>query len=290
MCMEFSVLNFLDASALLYEKFSKSEPFAAGKIGNAELMCAYNYFVYKHRNQPVQWSPTVEQETCVNAGVFPKTEQARVNFAETLAESLKNMDVVASWNGGLKEFEQRLILSSNKDCTLVELTALEPFYSGIPWSTHLKGKNVLVVSPFVESIKNQYKNRSKLWANPSVLPDFNLITLYHPTSKAVSAKQNKYDSWQHMVEDMKEQMSKIAFDVALIGTGASSLPLTVHAKTLGKQAIHLGGPLQILFGIRGKRWDNMKIFSQFFYNEHWIRPSENEIPAGYKAIEDGCYW
>ena len=288
--MQFNVLGFMDGSVAIYEKFATNMPAAIGKIGNAELMCAYNYFVYHHRNQAVQWSPTVVQEIFVNAGVFPQTEQARIYFSETLSESLKLVDIAASWNGGLREFEQRLILSNNKDCQLVDLMSLEPFYSGLPWSTHLKGKNVLVISPFVESIQQQYKQREKLWANPNVLPEFNLITLYHPTSKAVSDKQNKYDSWEQMVSDIKEKMSHIDFDVALIGTGASSLPLTVHAKALGKQAIHLGGPLQILFGIKGKRWDQMKIFSEHFYNQFWIRPGEEEIPQGFKAVEDGCYW
>lgn len=289
--MSFNVLNFLEGSVVLYEKFASANPFAAGKIGNAELMCAYNYFYCLHKNAGnIDWSPTVIQEIFVNAGVFPQTEDMRIKFCNMLADALKCMDVVASWNGGLKEFEQRFILNNNKDCVLVDLQSLEPFYSGVPWSSHLKDKNVLVVSPFVKSIQKQYNNRQQLWKNPQVLPDFNLIPLFHPTSKAITGEKNKYERWDQMIQDIQDQMSNINFDVALVGTGASSLPITAHAKKLGKQAIHLGGPLQILFGIKGQRWDGMKIFKDIFYNEHWIRPDEEEIPSGFKAVEGGCYW
>ena len=75
----------------------------------------------------------------------------------------------------------------------------------------------------------------------------------------------------------------------LIGTGASSLPLIAHAKKRGKKAIHLGGPLQLLFGIKGGRWSNGDI-GKYFYNEHWISPSTEETPEKYKNIEGGCYW
>ena len=44
---------------------------------------------------------------------------------------------------------------------------------------------------------------------------------------------------------------KFDFDVALIGCGAYGFPLAAKLKTAGKQAIHLGGVLQALFGIKG---------------------------------------
>lgn len=57
----------------------------------------------------------------------------------------------------------------------------------------------------------------------------------------------------------------------------------------GKKAIHLGGPLQLLFGIKGGRWDNGDI-GKVFYNEYWTRPLLEETPEKFKNIEGGCYW
>ena len=55
------------------------------------------------------------------------------------------------------------------------------------------------------------------------------------------------------------------------------------------KGIHMGGATQILFGIRGSRWDRMPFFQQL-YNEYWIRPLAQETPANFKKVERGCYW
>jgi len=288
--MDFNVLNFLDGSVEILEKFKSNKPLCIGKIGNAELMCAYNYYYAQHhQQQPIPWNSTVVKEIYINAGVFPQTEESRIYFSEQLSDAVTNADVMAPWNKGLGDFELRFIRSRSNSCSLVDLQSLEPFYSGLPWSSELEGKNVLVVSPFTETIKKQYEQREKIWSNPRVLPSFNLKTIYHPTSKAISGEKNKYVSWKEMVDDIKYQMFNTEFDIALIGTGASSLPLTSFAKQINRQAIHLGGSLQLLFGIKGKRWEQMKIFDHF-YNDHWTRPSNDETPEGYKLVEDGTYW
>ena len=291
MRMNYKVLGFLDGAVELYEWFKGDKPFCAGKIGNAELMCAYNYFYAQHLKQnPIQWSPVIEKEIFFNAGVFPQTEEARIYFSEELSKAVANTDVISPWNSGLGDFEKRFILSRNPNSVLVDLQSLEPFYCGLPWSSLLKGKNVLVITPFTETFKNQYANREKIWENPNVLPEFNLITLHHPTSKGIDSSMNPYSTWKDMVNDIKEKMSKIDFDVALIGTGASSLPLASYAKTLGKKAIHLGGALQLLFGVKGKRWEQMKIFNNHFFNKHWVRPSALETPKDCELVEGATYW
>jgi phytoene dehydrogenase-like protein len=88
---------------------------------------------------------------------------------------------------------------------------------------------------------------------------------------------------------MCAQINALDFDVAIIGAGAYGLPLAAHIKRLGKKAIQLGGATQILFGIRGRRWDRMPFF-QGLYNEHWVRPLPEETPLNFQSVEDGCYW
>ena len=53
----------------------------------------------------------------------------------------------------------------------------------------------------------------------------------------------------------------------------------------------MGGGTQILFGIKGKRWDEHDVISTF-YNEHWVRPSDEEIPERMEnmRIDTGHYW
>ncbi len=165
---------------------------------------------------------------------------------------------------------------------------LEPYYHNEPWSIALKGKKVLVVYPFEDSIKNQYAIHNKLFANKDILPDFELIT-FKPVQSIAGNKPDKFETWFEALEFMKDKISDIDFDIAIIGAGAYGLPLAAHVKRIGKKAIQLGGATQILFGIKGIRWESIPLISVLF-NEHWINPLPAERPDGYKKIENGCYW
>ena len=84
------------------------------------------------------------------------------------------------------------------------------------------------------------------------------------------------------------------FDIALIGAGCYSLPLCSYIKNnKQKIAFHLGGGLQMMFGVYGNRWfqnGNMSDFFKQYINEHWTRPSDDEKPSGYKKQENGAYF
>jgi glycine/D-amino acid oxidase-like deaminating enzyme len=89
---------------------------------------------------------------------------------------------------------------------------------------------------------------------------------------------------------MCRKIDAIDFDIAIIGAGAYGLPMAAHVKRRGKKAVHLGGATQLLFGIRGKRWDTDYPHLQPLFNEHWARPLPTETPPNAKTIEAGCYW
>jgi hypothetical protein len=93
---------------------------------------------------------------------------------------------------------------------------------------------------------------------------------------------------------MKSEINKQDYDVCLIGCGAYGFPLAAHVKRMGKKAIHMGGSLQLLFGIKGKRWENSNYNPIYNYsklmNEHWVYPGEEEKPQNAASVEGGCYW
>lgn len=78
------------------------------------------------------------------------------------------------------------------------------------------------------------------------------------------------------------------------------LPLAAHAKKQGKKAVHLGGSLQLLFGIKGRRWEDpyygVKEWGipygsySSLINEYWVRADKNEKPQNAMQVESGCYW
>jgi hypothetical protein len=90
---------------------------------------------------------------------------------------------------------------------------------------------------------------------------------------------------------MKSEIDKTEYDICIIGCGAYGLPLAAHVKRMGKKSIHLGGVTQLLFGIKGKRWEEYIVWPYMnLFNEHWIRPGERSSVKNGNSVEGGCYW
>ncbi|MBD4336261.1 hypothetical protein GUH15_09405, partial [Xanthomonas citri pv. citri] len=76
--------------------------------------------------------------------------------------------------------------------------------------------------------------------------------------------------WFEALEYMESEISKMDFDIALIGCGAYGMCLAAHVKRMGKTAIHLAGWTQMLFGVYGKRWVEDQPEYAKFINQFWI--------------------
>jgi len=112
--------------------------------------------------------------------------------------------------------------------------------------------------------------------------------------QSIAGECTEFSDWFAALESMKNAMDKVEYDICLIGCGAYGFPLAAHAKRRGKKGFHMGGSLQLLFGIRGKRWENPDYNPFYNYarlmNEHWIKPSEEERPRAAQMVECACYW
>ncbi len=170
-----------------------------------------------------------------------------------------------------------------------ELWALEPFRHEKPWSSRLEGKSVLVIHPFADSIKHQFKNfRKELFDDPSVLPDFTLETLV-PFMDGIRDAEPKQDLIDEYLI-LRDEMLQRAFDVVIIGAGPVGFLLAADTKRAGRVSVHLGGATQLLFGTRGKRWGEMAHTTRYF-NRYWIQPSDRETPDQVENKYDrGAYW
>ena len=168
------------------------------------------------------------------------------------------------------------------------LEDLEPIFTKNPWTKALEGKKVLVVHPFVDSITSQYQRKEKLFDN-NVLPDFDLEVI--PAVQSIAGQKTEFKDWFQALDSMKEQIAKRDFDVCILGCGAYGFPLASFVKNMGKQSIHMGGVTQLLFGIKGKRWEQYIVYPYSnLFNEYWVRPNQNETPQQSKVVEGGCYW
>lgn len=282
------------ASDAIKELLAADKPCMICRFGSLELSVVVAYLNLMDLNfiqriwrftygESISWDATLRYKICYNAGFFPPEAKQLCRFAELMLENVAQIDLLGSWHPG--ELRIRDHLPTNAKA--VPITDLEPYYHPYPWSQILSGKKVLVVHPFTETIKRQYAKRELLFSNPDVLPEFELKTLTAIQSSAGSKVE--FPTWFDALKHMYDEMDRIEFDVAIIGAGAYGFPLAAHAKHTGRKAVHLGGSLQLLFGIRGRRWDR-KAFYQKLYNEHWTRPASEETPIGYQRVEGGTYW
>jgi len=94
-------------------------------------------------------------------------------------------------------------------------------------------------------------------------------------------------SWFEVFDDLLQRSLKEDCDIYFISCGCYGLPLCNELKKAGKQAIYIGGILQLLFGLKGKRWDDRGCINCYF-NKYWCYPSTK--PKNFSKIENGCYW
>ena len=292
------------ASELIYNLLASGKPCMIARYGAFELASVVNYLGVRNSHHSLLkyitgkepqwwWNKRLMCFMQSNAGFFPATEENLMKFGEMMVEDSKQVDILGSW---LPD-EETMIAGFKLDLTKVTLLSLEPYWSKNPWSRILEGKKVLVVHPFASLIERQYEEkREALFDDKQVLPKFELKTI-----KAVQSIGGdcQFENWFEALDSMKAQMDATDYDIVLLGCGAYGFPLAAHAKRMGKQAVHLGGALQLLFGIRGKRWDNPEFgaktvcteggYGQLF-NSHWVYPGENEMPKAASQVEDGCYW
>lgn len=272
-----------DANQIIYRKIISGKPFLAARYGDAELRTlVYTLDIdFKFRSSFPQYIKTAMSR---NAGFFPTDDESLLRFGHLLWKSSEQVDLFGVWYNLLEDY---MIHYTAPTAELVELEALEPYRSSQPWSRALKGKKVLVVHPFKDSIEHQFLVKEKLFENQDVLPDFDLIT-YKAIQTNAGGKCD-YPTWFDALNKMYQDIQQLDFDLAIVGCGAYGLPLSAKIKAMGKQAIHLAGATQIMFGIRGARWD-ARAEMQKFFNENWIRPSEAERPKDAQSVEGACYW
>src|ERR1017187_1032900 len=196
------------------------------------------------------------------AGFFPVTDENINRFSALMLEDIKMVDILASWR-----IEETLFKKTLSQVKKIKLRTLEPYFSDDPWSSVLEDKNVLVVHPFNKSIEKQYLTKRELiFKDPRVLPQFKSLQIIKSV-QTIAGNKSPFKDWFEALDYMKMQISSKEFDIAIIGCGAYGFPLAAHVKRMGKKAIHLGGPTQILFGIKGKRWENNPDFKDII-NEH----------------------
>jgi len=156
------------------------------------------------------------------------------------------------------------------------------------WTRELRGKRLLIISPFIDSIKEKLPIREKLYGL-DLFPECEFVFLKPPQTQGTNPSRE-------FIEELNDFIGQIAniiddFDVALVSCGGYGNMVCSQIYKRGRSAIYIGGVLQMYFGVYGTRWEREKPEIMSLYkNEYWSRPKESERPDGFKKIEESCYW
>ena len=279
------------------------------RFGTTEINCINNYLCVHSRKSYYRriweyitdnthtpwWYEDHFKTMSIYSGIFPVCQNTAEKFSERYLLDTPEIDLLACH----QYYEKFMPLRD--DIQRVQLEMLYPFFVERPWTRILKGKKVLVVHPFVDTMKSQYQKRELLFSNPDILPEFELKTL--KAVQTIAGTKSEFASWFEALKYMEDEIDKIDFDIAIVGCGAYGLPLAAHVKRIGKQAVHIAGGTQLLFGILGKRWTeqyqgfwhyrpgiDISLDYHPLFNKYWVYPSQNEKPKDSEQVEGSCYW
>lgn len=293
------------ASNIIYEALMSDKPCMIGRFGSNELLCLVTYLGVKENKRNIfsyisgkytEWWWNEQNFVYMNitAGFFPPSIDKFIQFSKLLLDDIPQLDILGSWLQN-EQVVENYLNSSQK----VHFRLLEPFWSDLPWTSALRKKKVLIVHPFADTILNQYINRDKLFSNPLILPTFKSLNVVKAV-QPLDVNGYRFNDWFEALDYMKSEIDKQDFDVCLIGCGAYGFHLAAHVKRNGKKAVHLGGALQLLFGIKGKRWEDPNYgvkewgipvgsYSDLM-NDYWVRPGDQYKPKNSEDVEGACYW
>jgi hypothetical protein len=275
---------------LIKELIEKQNPFLITRLG-----CAIGFTTLLFdKKQPSNTNFIYRMER--DDGIYCNNTSDIKLFAEMYLEAIKNSDYLAVFPSIKPDFSDMQNYFLNKySIQSLHNRSMEPFYNilenEIPWTHSLIGKKVLIINPFIDSMKKQLSNKFQMFKDKKLFLDGQEFIFYKTFMSLANNRPHK--NWYETYEIMRDDIQKLDFDIALLGCGGYGLPLANFIyKKMNKSAIYIGGGLQLLFGIMGNRWENNTMWKKIMNESQsqFIRPSGDEIIKNKNMIENACYW
>ena len=236
-----------------------------------------------------------------NAGVFLPSGDSIIQYSDLYLRAFHLCDMYMDWEpqgdvasaygSGLQlafEFVQHNFENKKRLWSFGVADIFHLIYQEKPWTHALKGKRLLIISPFGETFKKQLPVLDKIYGR-DLFPDCTFTFLSPPVTNG----KNQSRPFIEELNDFVKRIGTVAneFDVALVSCGGYGNPVLNRIHDMGKSAIYVGGVLQMFFGVYGSRWERERpLMMRLFKNEHWVRPTRDERPQGFEGVEGSCYW
>lgn len=230
-----------------------------------------------------------------NAGIKLTSSDSIVKYAKLYLQAFEYCDAYFEWEpwGDVYKY-----IASSHNFINMNFAKKQQFWAftldifhniyNNPWTKALKGKRILIISPFIKSMQEKLDILPEIYG-VDLFPECEFVFIKPPQTQGDS-ESDEFDKelskFMSEVVNIKEQ-----FDIALCSCGGYGNLVCAEIYKLGKSAIYVGGVLQMFFGIYGNRWlKERPDIIRLYMNKHWTRPKEEEHPEGHKKVEGGCYW
>ena len=286
-------MDLRESNDYMLKLLEKGAPFIVSRLGiGSETFLTHEYLETGNISQ--RFLGDTEPSVSVNAGIYASDIEKFKEFARKYAEAIQHSTALACFaDNPITKFQDYFMVKYSVRSASHKV--LEPFYCCmediVPWTLSLKGKRVLIVNPFVESMKKQLASKFQIFKDKKIFDDAQEFVFYK--SYQTTAGNHIHKDWTETFALMCKDIADLDFDIALLGCGGYGLPLCDFIKTkLGRSAVYVGGGLQLLFGVMGKRWESTPVWKKIIAENEpkFIRPSGDEICPNKNRIERGCYW
>jgi len=265
-------------------------PFLLGRPGSFEAKLVNEYLDFRqHRSFPRNYAVSRWQGIARSGGFPLRTPEEVDAFSADYMWAATQSDILAVWPFGIIGSGE-IIRQCKSFVALGHIEPLAALHRGVvPWTRALEGLKVLIVHPFRASILSQFARRTEVPTVERILPRCDIEVVVPPQTYA-GFPEDPTKGWTEHLQETREAIVSRRFDVAIVGAGPYGLPLAAFVKQLGKPAIHLGGATQLLFAIRGGRWEESELYGSMM-DESWVRPLQEETPPLAATFEHGSpYW
>jgi hypothetical protein len=282
----------------LQRALATSTGYAAGKIGRSnQIWMHYPRFLQMEHSTDMRRK--FEDELVFHGlrqmGVFPGEARFYLAFNEFYMGHVRNIDSLGiCYIPGELELIKYYKLSND----LMWFVDQEPDKSAPNddrrcYLPLFRDRKILVICPFAGFLRERatrdvfeqvWSKTGKKWFYPS-----SVEALEFPYGFS-SDTHSRYPTVFQLFDEVAAEIEKRDFDIALIGAAGLAIPFASFVKNLGKIAIDLGGALQILFGVSGRRWANFEELKRDIFNEHWTYLPPRYLPKERNVCDNLAYW
>jgi hypothetical protein len=277
--------------------------YSAGKIGlTAHYMLLYEV-ILNAAAQDTQRIEDYEKGLEINClkqqGIFPVDYNFYRYYIQFYAGHMRNIDCLGLCLGLSQYPDEFIIIDYYKlKNKFIHFVDQEPDRS-VPsndencYLHYFRDKKILLICPFAEVLKKRatkeifegvWSKTGKKWFYPKQVE-----SLEFPYGFSRETHK-EYASVIDLFEYIKTEIDKRDFEIALIAAAGLAIPIASYIKNTGKIAIDLGGHLQIIFGVLGKRWRNWEDWKRDYFNDYWIDMPAKYRPKETDVCDQGAYW